>query len=136
MAYLKTETPVFRRDEPVEARLEHLIQYQAQFRRELEYVLTHLGSGNMNSSGLSIGISNAAGTEVGSVGLTEDGAVGLTTSGASVLLDGSTAVVQAGGASITMNSSGIVMMFGDDGLRIIDGEISKTADGGENWTSI
>lgn len=135
MAYLKAEAPVFRDDEPTEVRIERIGQYQLQLRRELEYVLSHLGSSNMNSAGFAIAVTDSTGAPSGSVGKTGNG-VGITAEEASVIAEPYTVTLQAGGASISLSVSGIVLMFGSDGLRIVEGEVSKTSDGGETWSEV
>lgn len=118
MAYLKTEAPVFRGDESVETRVERLGSFAAQLRRELEYVLTHIGGGNMNGTGLSIAVTDEAGNSVGSIGK-NGGGVGLVTEGAGVTV-----------------SDGIVTLWaGSAALRIAAGSVETTADG-KTWRSL
>ena len=115
MAYLKTEAPAFRPEDGAEVRIERLAGFAAQLRRELDYVLTHLGGGNMNGVGLSLEVADSAGRSVGSLGASGSG-VGLVTDA----------------ASVTADDGGVYLLCGAGGLRVTAGGVEITEDG-ETW---
>lgn len=133
MAYLKTEAPVFRDGEGIEGRVAKLSAYASQLQRELEYVLTHIGSGNMNGRGLAIGVTDSEGNAMGSIGKTSGG-VGLEASGASVAASKGAVTVAADGA-VTISGGAVTIWAGAAGLRLTDGCIEATADG-KTWQSL
>ena len=118
MAYLKTEAPIFREDEGTEARVERLAAYNQQLRRELEYVLTHLGSGNMNGKGLTLELTDDTGDSIGSLGN-----------------DGDSIGLFADDASVTLSRRLVTVRAGDTVLRIADGSARVTEDG-TTWESL
>ncbi len=118
MAYLKTEAPVFRPEDSAGTRIERLAGFAAQLRRELDYVLTHLGGRNMNGVGLSLEVADSAGRGVGSLGASGSG-VGLETDA----------------ASVTADDSGVCLLCGGGGLRVTAGGVEITEDG-ETWRHV
>ena len=112
MAYLKTEAPALRPEDGTEARLERLASFAVQLQSELDYVLTHLGGGNMNGVGLRLGVTDGDGRSVGSVGACGSG-VGLVTDAASVTADGTGARLLCGSAGLRVTANGVEVT--DDG---------------------
>jgi len=119
MAYLRTEAPVFREGESAEERIARLAGFAAQLRRELGYVLTHLGGGNMNGAGLAIDVTDGAGRALGRIGQS-GGGVGLT----------------AEGAGVAVSDGTVTLTCGSTALRLTGEGIEATADGGETWRSL
>lgn len=119
MARLKTDVPVFDGNERTGEKVDRLLEYLGQQKKELDFVLANLSGTNFNGAGLALDIRDSGGrSSLGSVGAVGQG-VGF----------------RSGQARAEVSAEGAYLWFASAGIRVTAGGIEYTGDG-VNWKKL